>query len=78
MGYPGIADKFLELLDHEKKPVRRETCWVLSNITAGTSKQIDILLRCPGFVKKLCQLALTDGPEVLKFDVHDETNTFTG
>ena len=26
-----------QLLKHEKKPVRREVCWTLSNITAGNS-----------------------------------------
>lgn len=64
MSIEGIAVLFLELLCHDKKPVRRETCWVLSNITAGTSQQIGVLLDCPGFIPKLCELALKDSPEV--------------
>jgi importin subunit alpha-1 len=27
--------KFIELLSHDKRAVRREACWTLSNITAG-------------------------------------------
>jgi len=64
MSFPGIASMFLELLHHDKKPVRRETCWVLSNITAGTPEQIAVLLSCPGFITKLRSLALTDSAEV--------------
>ena len=36
----GCIDRFFEVLKHEKKPVRREVCWTLSNITAGNSEQI--------------------------------------
>lgn len=61
---PGIANIFLKLLDHEKRAVRKDTLWVLSNIAAGTSKQVEVLLRCPGFITKLNQIALTDSSEV--------------
>lgn len=36
----GILRKLIILLCHEKKPVRREACWTLSNITAGNANQI--------------------------------------
>ena len=29
-----------EILSHPKKTVRKEACWVLSNITAGTTEQL--------------------------------------
>ncbi len=34
---PNILEKFRLLLYHEKNAIRRETCWTLSNITAGTA-----------------------------------------
>jgi len=33
-----------ELLNHPKKTVRKEACWVLSNITAGTQQQLQLCL----------------------------------
>ncbi len=39
-----ILDTFEELLDSKKSLVRREVCWTLSNIAAGTRLQIEMLL----------------------------------
>lgn len=36
----GINQLF-DTLNHAKKTVRRETCWVISNITAGTKPQVN-------------------------------------
>jgi hypothetical protein len=33
---PNILEKLRLLLFHEKEGIRRETCWTLSNFTAGT------------------------------------------
>ena len=33
----GVLSAFQRLVKHEKKVVRREVCWVLSNIAAGTA-----------------------------------------
>ena len=57
-------DKLLELLSHDKRPVRREACWTLSNITAGTAVQIDPIVSNPEYIQKLITLAETDCPEV--------------
>ncbi len=32
----GIIPALNETIQHPKKTIRKETCWVLSNITAGT------------------------------------------
>ena len=32
-----IMPRLFALLNHQSKPVRREVCWTLSNITAGNS-----------------------------------------
>ena len=37
-------DALVPLLDHEKKNVRKEACWTLSNIAAGTFKQAENLV----------------------------------
>lgn len=67
MEYPGIVNTFSGLLDDERESIRREASWVLSNIAEGTSKQIEVLLRCPALITKLNQLALTDVPKVSNF-----------
>ena len=35
----------LKVLDHHKKVVRREACWVLSNITAGNKSQVEAVVQ---------------------------------
>jgi hypothetical protein len=32
----GLVDALNQIISHPKKTVRKESCWVLSNITAGT------------------------------------------
>ena len=40
----GVLSAFKRLVKHDKKVVRREVCWVLSNIAAGTARQVRALL----------------------------------
>ena len=40
------------------KSVRRYSCWLASNITAGTVEQISLLVQQPGVVKQLINNAL--------------------
>jgi hypothetical protein len=47
----GCIEKFFQVLHHEKKPVRREVCWTLSNITAGNSEQIKKVFSKPEHYK---------------------------
>lgn len=42
-----------KLINHQKKAVRKETCWALSNITAGTQHQIGIVANFPGILTDL-------------------------
>ena len=41
-----------EILSHSKKTVRKESCWVLSNITAGTQEQLQLCINS-GIIEKL-------------------------
>lgn len=43
----GALNALLPLLSHSKKNVRKETCWVLSNIAAGTTDQLNSLFLVP-------------------------------
>ena len=44
----GLLDHMLMLLNHPRRVIRKEACWVLSNITAGTKEQIGRVLRTRG------------------------------
>mmetsp|Transcript_23330 Transcript_23330/g.20234 ORF Transcript_23330/g.20234 Transcript_23330/m.20234 type:complete len:235 (+) Transcript_23330:906-1610(+) len=60
----GVIGKLFELLNHEKKAVRRETAWTLSNITAGTPEQIEEVIGHSSNITFLINLAEKDAPEV--------------
>lgn len=47
------------ILVHPKKTVRKEACWVLSNITAGTNEQLQMCIDV-GAVDKLVHLLQHD------------------
>lgn len=51
----GILPTMLKLLQHPKKSLRKEACWLLSNIAAGTRKQITALLNEPRLVPEVLQ-----------------------
>jgi len=57
-------DKFFELLNHEKKAVRKEVLWALSNIAAGNADQIAQIITNMDYVKKLVELCKTDLNEI--------------
>jgi importin subunit alpha-6/7 len=54
----------LRLLDHSKRAVRREACWTLSNICAGTRPQVEKCIFYPGLLAKTVELFLHDEPDV--------------
>lgn len=55
----GILGKMNELLDHPKKNMRRETCWVLSNICAESNGSVQQVV-FSGILPKVITLALED------------------
>ena len=48
----GLVNALNQIIAHPKKTVRKESCWVLSNITAGTEEQVQICIEI-GIVDKL-------------------------
>ena len=52
------------LLDHEKKAVRREACWILSNVCAGSKRQIAQVAGCQALLLKVALLFVSDCNEV--------------
>ncbi len=50
---------YIALLDHSDKNIRKETCWTLSNITAGNQTQIAMVIAV-GVIPRLIVLLQTD------------------
>jgi importin subunit alpha-1 len=57
----------LWLLDHPKKNIRKEACWTISNVTAGTSEQIQGVINA-NLIPKLIQLL-----NVAEFEIQKES-----
>lgn len=57
---------FLKLLDHPTASIKREVCWIISNICVGTTSQIDQILNSKELLNKLIVLFQVDTPQVKK------------
>ena len=76
-------DALVPLLDHEKKNVRKEACWTLSNIAAGTFKQAENLVHFVSsdgvpVIRKIAKLACEGEWEVRKEAAWILANICTG
>lgn len=65
------------IMYHKKKTVRKEVCWSLSNITAGTPDQIQLCLDL-GIIDKLINILINDDIEIKKEAVWAVSNTTAG
>jgi hypothetical protein len=59
----GCLNYLMKTMFHEKRSVRKETCWILSNIAAGTQRQIEMLIES-NFLPILTQVIKNDEQEV--------------
>jgi hypothetical protein len=59
----GCLNYLLKTIYHEKRSVRKETCWIISNIAAGTQQQIESLI-VGNFLPVLTHVIKNDEPEV--------------
>ncbi len=64
----GALMSLSELLLNPKKSIRKETCWVLSNIAAGTAQQMNSLFNIPDLVPRI----LRQLNSVTEWDVRKE------
>ena len=55
-----MISKLFKLLDHEKKVVKKEVCFALSQITAGNETHIGCVIANPNYLNKLITLAISD------------------
>jgi len=55
---------FSNLLEHPKKNVRRETCWIISNIVATNTETADMVLKNEKLFKLILKLVESDCIEV--------------
>ena len=60
-----LAEKFDELLNHKNKMIIKESLWLLSNLAAGSEEQIEIIIGCMSFVKKLTILFQKESSQVI-------------
>jgi hypothetical protein len=52
------------LLDHKKKNVRKESCWSLSNICAGSKRQVAQLLARPSIFYRVASMLVSDANSI--------------
>ena len=55
---------FLILLEHQKSSIRRQVCWILSNICVGTISQVNQILAQHQLLQKIAVLFQVDDPTV--------------
>lgn len=61
----GALDIFPHLLNHHNKRIRKEVCWMVSNIAAGTLIQVETLVM-KNYLPILTQVYKNDEPEIQK------------
>lgn len=59
--------KLLKLIRHKKRSVKREACWILSNITEGNAEQIEAVIGNEDTIQFLIKIAEEEVPEVVLF-----------
>lgn len=56
----GIFELAGKLLNHPKKQIRREVCWILSNLAAAPSSQVSVFLGQGDLLDKLNDMLISE------------------
>jgi len=73
-----VLHKMQFLLNHERRGIKKEACWVLSNIAAGTEQQISSVLGRYGCMARVAEMAEHATWEVRKEAIWVVSNVATG
>jgi len=57
---PEFLTTLLHLLDHRQTTLRKEVCWILSNLVAEDDENIELLFLKETFIEKLMGIAIND------------------
>jgi importin subunit alpha-1 len=74
----GALGAAMTTLQSSKKTLRKEMCWMLSNIAAGTQDQISTLVKTVGVVERLVAFAIDADWETRKEAIWAISNVLTG
>ena len=61
----GALPYLQKTITHEMRSIRRETCWIISNIAAGTQQQLEALI-LSNFTALICDICKNDEYNVNK------------
>ena len=62
----GILKNIVPLLECNRATIRKETCWLLSNVAAGTYQQIESLFTYTGIIERIVQLSMNSAWNIKK------------
>lgn len=74
----GVLDVAIAILDMPNKNLRKEMCWLLSNIAAGTPLQIDSFVRTKHLAERVVELATDSEWQTKKEAIWTVSNVCTG
>lgn len=61
----GALEYFPKLIGHPKNKIRKEICWIVSNIAAGTQFQVEALIR-KNYLPMLNKIIREDSMEIIR------------
>lgn len=64
LDFPNFLPRVFNLITCPDKKVRKEVCWIISNITAGSTDQINLILHNSSYMDALKNALIQDIKEV--------------